>query len=239
MISSASWALLWRAPVSISAADRPEIVGDTATFRLDPNDPAFAKESGWQDTFDDLRERPRKRGERIGEWRKRVPIRAIAFRTAPAARRPGHARNCASPSRAPFGPTAAVALPVSGLPGRTVAHFRDRRARCAAARRTDGTACRLRRRRGAAARGDHSRHRDLDRGRPRKTNRFGRSARAARSARSISSRTRCATRGQRLKLAVARIQALVEQRHRRSCAGVRADRKGTSRQGQSRACQAR
>ena len=44
-----------------------------------PNDPAFAKEPGWQDTFDDLRERPRKRGERIGEWRKRVPIRAIAF----------------------------------------------------------------------------------------------------------------------------------------------------------------
>ena len=54
-------------------------VGDVATFNFDPADPAFAKEAGWQDTFDDLRVRPRKRGERINEWRKRVPIRAIAF----------------------------------------------------------------------------------------------------------------------------------------------------------------
>src|SRR5262249_41101593 len=30
-------------------------------------------------TFDDLRVRPRKRGERINEWRKAAPIRAIAF----------------------------------------------------------------------------------------------------------------------------------------------------------------
>jgi hypothetical protein len=56
-----------------------ETVGDTITFRLNPTDPAFAKEPGWQDAFDDLRERQRKRGERIGEWRKRVPVRAIAF----------------------------------------------------------------------------------------------------------------------------------------------------------------
>jgi hypothetical protein len=55
------------------------IVGDTATFRLVPNNPAFAKEPGWQDTFDDLRERPRKRGERLGDWRKRASVRAIAF----------------------------------------------------------------------------------------------------------------------------------------------------------------
>jgi hypothetical protein len=54
-------------------------VGDITTFNLDPTDPAFAKEPGWQDTFDDLRARPRKRGERINEWRKRVPIRSIAF----------------------------------------------------------------------------------------------------------------------------------------------------------------
>jgi hypothetical protein len=56
-------------------------VGKVATFAFDPADPAFAKEAGWQDTFDDLRARPRKRGERINEWRKRVPIRAIAFET--------------------------------------------------------------------------------------------------------------------------------------------------------------
>jgi SNF2 family DNA or RNA helicase len=71
-------AALARAGLKLDGA-KAEIVGDTATFRLDPNHPAFAKEPGWQDTFDDLRERPRKRGERIGEWRKRVPIRAIAF----------------------------------------------------------------------------------------------------------------------------------------------------------------
>ena len=71
-------AALARAGVDLDD-EQAETVGDTATFRLDPNDPAFAKEPGWQDTFDDLRERPRKRGERIGEWRKRVPIRAIAF----------------------------------------------------------------------------------------------------------------------------------------------------------------
>jgi hypothetical protein len=71
-------AALARAGLKLDGA-RAETVGDTATFRLDPNDPAFAKEPGWQDTFDNLRERPRKRGERIGEWRKRVPVRAIAF----------------------------------------------------------------------------------------------------------------------------------------------------------------
>ena len=71
-------AALARAGIDLDG-ERAETVGATATFRLDPNDSAFAKEPGWQDTFDDLRERPRKRGERIGEWRKRVPIRAIAF----------------------------------------------------------------------------------------------------------------------------------------------------------------
>ena len=71
-------AALARAGLKLDNA-RAETVGDIATFRLDPNNPVFAKEPGWQDTFDDLRERPRKRGERIGEWRKRAPIRAIAF----------------------------------------------------------------------------------------------------------------------------------------------------------------
>jgi ERCC4-related helicase len=71
-------AALERAGLSLEGA-RAETVGKAATFRLDPNDPAFAKEPGWQDTFDDLRARPRKRGERLAEWRKRAPIRAIAF----------------------------------------------------------------------------------------------------------------------------------------------------------------
>ena len=71
-------AALTRAGTSLDRA-RAETVGNVATFAFDPADPAFAKEAGWQDTFDDLRARPRKRGERINEWRKRVPIRAIAF----------------------------------------------------------------------------------------------------------------------------------------------------------------
>jgi ERCC4-related helicase len=71
-------AALVRAGSSLAKA-RAETVGDVTTFNLDPTDLAFAKEPGWQDTFDDLRARPRKRGERINEWRKRVPIRAIAF----------------------------------------------------------------------------------------------------------------------------------------------------------------
>jgi hypothetical protein len=48
-------------------------MGNVSTFNLDPSDSAFAKDAGWQDTFDGLRARPRKRGERINEWRKRVP----------------------------------------------------------------------------------------------------------------------------------------------------------------------
>jgi superfamily II DNA or RNA helicase len=71
-------AALARAGLSLDRA-RGETVGRVVTFRLDPNDPAFAKEPGWQDTFDDLRARPRKRRERLNEWRNRAPIRAIAF----------------------------------------------------------------------------------------------------------------------------------------------------------------
>jgi hypothetical protein len=48
-------------------------MGNVSTFNLDPSDSAFAKDAGWQATFDGLRARPRKRGERINEWRKRVP----------------------------------------------------------------------------------------------------------------------------------------------------------------------
>jgi ERCC4-related helicase len=73
-------AALARAGTSLDRA-RGGIVGKVNTFTFDPVDPAFSKEAGWQDTLDDLRARPRKRGERINDWRKRVPIRAIAFET--------------------------------------------------------------------------------------------------------------------------------------------------------------
>ena len=71
-------AALARAGVALDRS-RADTVGDVATFRLDPHDPAFAREPGWQDTFDNLRERPRKRGERLADWRRRAAIRAIAF----------------------------------------------------------------------------------------------------------------------------------------------------------------
>jgi SNF2 family DNA or RNA helicase len=56
-----------------------ETIGKVETYKLDPNDPAFAKDAGWEDAFDDLRIRPRKRGERLGDWRRNAPIRSIAF----------------------------------------------------------------------------------------------------------------------------------------------------------------
>jgi hypothetical protein len=71
-------AALARAGLSLDST-RAETIGKAATFMFDPTHMAFAREAGWQDTFDDLRVRPRKRGERIGEWRRRAPIRAIAF----------------------------------------------------------------------------------------------------------------------------------------------------------------
>jgi hypothetical protein len=71
-------AALARAGLSLDST-RAETIGKAATFKFDPDHLTFAKEAGWQDTFDDLRVRPRKRGERINEWRKKVPIRAIAF----------------------------------------------------------------------------------------------------------------------------------------------------------------
>ena len=54
-------------------------VGNVETYRLNPSDPAFTKDAGWDDAFDDLRVRPRKRGERLGDWRRDAPIRSIAF----------------------------------------------------------------------------------------------------------------------------------------------------------------
>ncbi len=53
--------------------------GVVETFKLDSANPAFTKDAGWDDAFDDLRVRPRKRGERLGDWRRDAPIRSIAF----------------------------------------------------------------------------------------------------------------------------------------------------------------
>ena len=71
-------AALSRAGYVLDDARGPAI-GKVATYRLNPNDPAFTKDAGWDDAFDDLRVRPRKRGERLGEWRRDAPIRSIAF----------------------------------------------------------------------------------------------------------------------------------------------------------------
>jgi hypothetical protein len=71
-------AALSRTGISLAAA-RSGTLGDVATFQLNPVDPAFGKEAGWDDTFDNLRERRRKRGERITEWRRKVPVRPITF----------------------------------------------------------------------------------------------------------------------------------------------------------------
>lgn len=71
-------AALSRAGLSLEDA-QGEPVGRVSTFLLDPTNPAFSKDAGWDDAFDDLRVRPRKRGERLGDWRRNAPIRAISF----------------------------------------------------------------------------------------------------------------------------------------------------------------
>jgi ERCC4-related helicase len=67
-----------RAQLSLGMASA-EHVGSVATFRLDPSTPAFAGEPSWADAFDDLRVRPRRRGESASDWRKDAPVRSIAF----------------------------------------------------------------------------------------------------------------------------------------------------------------
>ena len=112
-----------------------------------------------------------------------------------------------------------------GLPVGAVAHLCDRGARRAAACRADGPARRLW---AGAAR----LHEEIipvtaiwtEAERERKTAAATRS-KAARNARLTSSRRRCATRARRPSMAVARIQAAGRARHRRSGAGIRADRR--------------
>ncbi len=57
-----------------------EAVGEVETFKIDPAHRAFARDPSWADAFDDLRIRRRRRRERLGEWRRAAPLRAIAFR---------------------------------------------------------------------------------------------------------------------------------------------------------------
>lgn len=58
---------------------RAASVGAVETYRFDPSMQAFAHDPGWLATFDELRDRRRRRGERLTEWRQSAPIRAIAF----------------------------------------------------------------------------------------------------------------------------------------------------------------
>ncbi|WP_109793989.1 DISARM system SNF2-like helicase DrmD [Minwuia thermotolerans] len=59
-----------------------ETVGPTRTFSLEPSDRAFANDHSWLPIFDELRERPRRPGESLNEWRRTAPPRRIAFEPA-------------------------------------------------------------------------------------------------------------------------------------------------------------
>jgi superfamily II DNA or RNA helicase len=54
-------------------------LGQVDTFRLDTDHPTFAHDPTWADAFDDLRPRRRARRQRMAEWRRDNPVRAIAF----------------------------------------------------------------------------------------------------------------------------------------------------------------
>jgi ERCC4-related helicase len=71
-------AALMRAGYDLDRARAGSISG-IDSFRLDTAAEAFTRDAGWDDVFDDLRIRPRKRGERLGDWRRNAPIRKIAF----------------------------------------------------------------------------------------------------------------------------------------------------------------
>lgn len=70
-------AALARANGSLDGAEAGR-AGAASVFRLDPAAPPF-DEPGWADAFDDLRDRRRRRGERVAEWRAASPVRAVAF----------------------------------------------------------------------------------------------------------------------------------------------------------------
>lgn len=56
-----------------------EELGGTKVFDLDPQHPAFRADPTWARIFDDLRERPRKRSERVNAWRNATPPRRLSF----------------------------------------------------------------------------------------------------------------------------------------------------------------
>lgn len=69
---------LQRLGVSLPAA-HAEAVGAVDTFRLDPAAPAFAHDASWAGVFDELRKGRPGRRESPAHWRKRMPVRAVAF----------------------------------------------------------------------------------------------------------------------------------------------------------------
>ena len=71
-------AALMRARGSLKGAEAGQ-AGAAELFRLSPDTPPF-DEPGWADAFDDLRDRRRRRGERVAEWRAASPVRAVAFK---------------------------------------------------------------------------------------------------------------------------------------------------------------
>ena len=71
-------AALVRARGSLKGTEAGQ-AGAAELFRLSPNTPPF-DEPGWVDAFDDLRDRRRRRGERVAEWRAGSPVRAVAFK---------------------------------------------------------------------------------------------------------------------------------------------------------------
>jgi len=71
-------AALVRARGSLKGTEAGQ-AGAAELFRLSPDTPPF-NEPGWVDAFDDLRDRRRRRGERIAEWRAASPVRAVAFK---------------------------------------------------------------------------------------------------------------------------------------------------------------
>ena len=65
-------------PPSTFRRPRPRPWARLQTFARPPA-PAFARDASWQDAFDDLRQRKRRRGERPNQWRRDTPLRRIAF----------------------------------------------------------------------------------------------------------------------------------------------------------------
>jgi len=58
---------------------RSQRLKDVDTFTLDAEHAAFAHDPSWSDAFDDLRTRRRARREKVSDWRRRNPVRSIAF----------------------------------------------------------------------------------------------------------------------------------------------------------------